>query len=137
MEYIPFDGEPRDTRLLSQDVATNLLNHRLAWRLRRQLLVHILIVYVVSHTHKLPPIVAASEQDDRDTNDLAVRDAARVGRVGLEDELVDAGRDWPNKEAVELLIVLGPKDTLANVHGKRKKQREALTIIRFEQPGKW
>ena len=97
---VPFDSKPRNARLLSQDVATNFLNHRLAGWLCRQLLIHVLVVHVVSNTYELASIVAAGKQNDRDTNDLAVRDSACVGRVGLEDELVDAGWDWPHEEAV-------------------------------------
>jgi hypothetical protein len=39
-----------------------------------------------------------------------VRDARQVGRVRLEDELVDADGDGADEERVELLVVFGAGD---------------------------
>jgi len=58
---VPLDSKSRNTRFLSQDIATNFLNHRFTGRLCRQLFIHVLVVYVVSHTNKLASIIAASK----------------------------------------------------------------------------
>jgi hypothetical protein len=102
---VPFDGEACDTRLLCKNLPLHLLDDRLRRWLECERLVNILIVDVVSNTHKLSVIVAAAEQDDRDTDDLAVRDAREVWGVGAEEELVDAYGQWANKDGIELLVI--------------------------------
>lgn len=103
--HVPFDGEARDTRLLSQDLPLHLLDDRLRRWLECERLVNVLIVDVVSNTHKLSVVVAAAEEDDCDTDNLAVRDAREVWGVGAEEELVDAYGQWANKDGIELLVI--------------------------------
>lgn len=116
MSHAPFDCKPSDPRLLSKDVAADLLNDGLARWLRGQLLVHVFVVHVVSHAHKLASIISASEKDDCNTENLSVGDAAGVRRVRFEDELVDARRDWADEEAVKLLVVLGTNSRVRPLH---------------------
>lgn len=67
---VPFDSEPRHTRLLSQDIPPHTIN---VW-LRRWLGVEffrvVFVVHVVSNADKLSALVAACEEDDSDTKDL-------------------------------------------------------------------
>lgn len=103
---IPLDGEARDAGLRIQDIAADLLNDWLGWRVGVQLLRLVLVVDVVADAHELAAVVGAGEQNDGDAEDLGVGDALRVRRVGLEDELVDADGDGPDEEGVQLLVIL-------------------------------
>ena len=118
--HVPFDGEARDTRLLSQDLPLHLLDDRLRRRLKCERLVNVLVVDVVSNTHKLSVFVAAAEQDDCDTNDLAVRDARKVWGVGAEEELVDAYRQWANENGIEFLVILVAGDVSTCVYSMQQ-----------------
>lgn len=88
-------------------MALHLLNHRLAGRLHLQRLVRVLVVDIVADAHELAVLVAAAEEDDGDADDLAVGNASKIRRVGLEDELVDADGDRADEHRVQLLVVLG------------------------------
>lgn len=103
---VPFDSEAGDSGLLGEDVAADLLDDGLGGRLVDQLLVGVLVADVVADADELPAVVGASEQDDGDAKDLGCGDVGGVGRVGLEDELVDADGDGTDEEGVEFLIVL-------------------------------
>ena len=103
---VPFDGEACDTRLLCKNLPLHLLDDGLGRRVECQRLVCVLVVHIVSDTHELALIIAAAEQNDCDTDDLAVGNARQVGRVGLELELVDANRERTDEDRVEFLIAL-------------------------------
>lgn len=103
---IPLDSEAGDSGLLCEDVAADLLDDGLGGRLVDQLLVGVLVADVVADADELAAVVGASEQDDGDAKDLGCGDVGGVGRVGLEDELVDADGDGTDEEGVEFLIVL-------------------------------
>lgn len=104
---LPFDCEARDSRLLSQHVPSHSLDDRFGGRLGSQLVGVVLVVDVVSHANKLPPIVAAGQEYDCDAEDFGRRDAFQVRGVGFEDEFVDADGDGADKEGVEFLVVFG------------------------------
>lgn len=104
---IPLDGKPSNSGLLGQNVATNLLNHRLAGRTLCQRLIRVFVIDIVSHTHKLASIIAASQQDDSDTDDFRAWNVGSVGWIGFEDEFVRSRWDGADEEGIELLIVFG------------------------------
>jgi hypothetical protein len=103
---IPLDGKARDSWLLCKNLPLHLLDDGLGRRVECQRLVCVLVVHIVSDTHELALIIAAAEQNDCDTDDLAVGNARQVGRVGLELELVDANRERTDEDRVEFLVVL-------------------------------
>ena len=122
---VPLDGEASDTRLLGQDVAADLLDDGLGGRLVDQGLVGVFVVNVVAHAHELAAVVGAGEQDDGDAEDLSCGDVGGVGRVGLEDELVDADGDGADEEGVEFLIVLRSESVvLDKIDARRKVKAE-------------
>jgi hypothetical protein len=90
---IPLDREASHTGLLSKDIAADTLNDGLSWGLHRQLLGVVLIVDIVTNTDELTAVVAAGQEDDSNAQYLRGRDALQIGRIGLENELVDADRD--------------------------------------------
>ena len=104
---VPFDSETSHARLLGQDVPPDTLHDRLSRRLRIELLAVVLVVHVVAHAHKLPPVVATRQEDDGDAEDFRCGDLIELGRVGFEDELVHTHRDWPDKQRVKLLVMVG------------------------------
>lgn len=92
-ENVPFDSETRDTGLLSKNVATNLLDDGLRRWVGIQLVRLVLVVYIVSDAHKFATVVRASQQDDRDTQHLGIRNSLGIGSISLENEFVDANRN--------------------------------------------
>lgn len=103
---VPLDGESGDTGLLREDVALHALDDGLGRGLRVELLRVVLIVDVVSHSHKLAAVVGTGQKDDSNTEDVGIGDARRAGSLGLEDKLIDADGDGPDEEGVELLVIL-------------------------------
>lgn len=93
MEDLPLNGKTGHTGLLSQNIAADTVNRRLGRWVGDQLLGVVLVVDIVTDTHKLTAIIAASEENDSDTKNLRGRNALQVGRIGLEDELVGSDRD--------------------------------------------
>jgi len=96
--FIPLDGKSGHARLLSENVATNLLNHRLGGGVVHQLLAIVFIVHIVTNADELAAIVGAGEKHDCHAKKLVNGDALGVRRVGLEDELIDANRDRTDEE---------------------------------------
>lgn len=74
LKHVPFNGKARDTRLLGQDLPLHLLDNRLCGRLEGQCLIDVLVIDVVTDANKFTVLVTAAEEDDRDTDDLAVGD---------------------------------------------------------------
>lgn len=112
---IPLDGEPSHTGLLSKDIAANALNDGFGWGLCRQLLRVVLIVDIVANTDKFTAVVAASQEDHSDTEDLRGRNALQIGRICLENELVHTDGDRADQEGVEFLVIFGAiKDVLVS-----------------------
>lgn len=103
---VPFDGEASDSRLLGQHVAPNLLDDGLGRRVGVELIGIVLVIHVVANADEFATIVRASQQDDSNTEDVCVWDAARLGGISLENKLVDTNRDGSDEERVELLVVL-------------------------------
>lgn len=106
---IPFDCETSDTRLLRENIALHALNDGLGRRLSIELFRIIFVVYIVSHSHELATIVGAGQKNHRDTKDVGFGDASCVGRVGFEQKLVHTDRNGPDKQGIELLVVLVTK----------------------------
>ncbi len=102
---VPLDGEPCHARLLCQNVTANLLDDGLGRRIIDELLAVILVVDIVANAYELATIVCAGEKNHCDAKNLGIWDALRVGRVGLEHELVDANRDGPHQKRVQLLVI--------------------------------
>jgi hypothetical protein len=94
---LPLDGEPRYSRLLSKNVATDTLDDRLCRRLLVEFLCVVFIVDVVADSHEFSAVVGAGEEDDCDTKDLGRWKTCQIGRVGLEYELVDANGNGTNE----------------------------------------
>lgn len=107
---IPFDSESSHTRLLGENIATDVLDLGLRRGLGGQFLRVVLVVHVVTHTDELAAIIAAGEEDDGDAQDLRRRDALEIWSISLEDELVDADRNGADEEGVEFLVVLRAKE---------------------------
>lgn len=105
-ESIPLNSKPGDTRLLSEHVAAYLLDYRLGRGIVDQILIIILVVHIVAHADELASVVGTSEQYHGHTEELINRNALRVRRVGLKDELIDTHGDGTDKEGVKLLIVV-------------------------------
>lgn len=108
MVTVPFDGEASDSRLLGKHVAPNLLDNGLRRRVGVELVGIVLVVHVVANADELATIVTAGQQDDSNTEDVCVWDAARLRGISLENKFVDTNRDRSDKEGVELLVVLVP-----------------------------
>lgn len=106
---IPFDGKASDTRLLSQDVATNALDEGLLRGVGGQFLRVILVVDVVSDADEFATIVAAGKENHGDTQDLGRGNMSKVGRVCLENELIHADRDGTNEQRIEFLVIFGAR----------------------------
>lgn len=104
---LPFDGEASHTRLLSEDIAADVLDLGLRRGVGGQFFRVVLVVHVVAHTDEFTTIIAACEQNDGDAEDLRIGDPLVIGRIGLEDELVHSDRDGTNEQRVEFLILLG------------------------------
>jgi hypothetical protein len=98
--YVPLDGETSDTGLLGQHVADNSLVDGLGWRRLRELGAVVLVADVVSNTNKLTSVVGAGQKDDGDAQNLGGEELGDIGRVGLEDELVDSDGNRTDKERV-------------------------------------
>jgi hypothetical protein len=84
----------------------HLLDDGLGRRVKCKSLVCVLVVHVVSDAHELALLVAATEQDNCDADDLAVGNARQVWGVGAELELVDANRERADEDGIELLVIL-------------------------------
>jgi len=106
MKNIPLDGESGNAGLLSQHNAADLFNHGFGRWIVIQLLRLVLVVNIIADTDEFTTIVSTCEENDSNAEDLVNRDALRVRRVGLEDKLVDAYRDGPDEQRVELLVVV-------------------------------
>jgi hypothetical protein len=107
-QYSPFDGEAGHTGLLSEDVASHPLNDRLRGGLSIELLRIVLIVDVVSNSHKLASVVGARKEHDGDAQNVGVGDASSVGGLSFEEELVDSHGDGADEKGVQFLVVLVP-----------------------------
>lgn len=103
---LPFDSKASHTRLLSQNIATDVFDLGLRGGLRGQFFRVVLVVHVVAHTNKFTAIVAAGKEDDSDAQDLGGGDPLEIGGVSLEDELVHSDRDGADEERVEFLVML-------------------------------
>lgn len=71
---------------------------------RPHLLVIVLCVLVIPHSHKLLVFVGSREDEGGDTQDVVWRDFGMVRCGSLEFERVDAGGDGADKAVVEFLI---------------------------------
>ena len=98
MRDIPFDGKPRHSGLLCQDVPLHLLYDWLAWRLCIQCFVCVLVVNIVADADELASIIAAGEEDDGNAQDFGAGQTGEIGRVSFEEEFVGAHRNGSNKE---------------------------------------
>ena len=105
-ENIPLYGESRYSRLVRKNVAADLVNNGLGRGIGGELVGLVFIVDVVAHADELAAVVGAGQQDDGDAEDVGVGDAAGLGRVGLEDELVHTDGDRADEERVQLLVIL-------------------------------
>ena len=63
----PFDGESSNSWLLSKHISPNMLHDRLGGRFSVEFIGVVFVVDIVSDADKLPPIVAACEENDRNT----------------------------------------------------------------------
>jgi hypothetical protein len=90
---IPFDGESSHTGLFGEHIAAHALNNRLGRGVCGELLRVVLVVNIVTHSHKLSAVVAAGEQDHRHTENLGLGNALQVRGIGLEYKLVHADGD--------------------------------------------
>ena len=115
--HSPFDVESSDPRFVCKKVSSHPLDDGFGRRFGVQLVAVVLVVHVVSHTDEFSPIVAARKQDDGDAENVRGRDSLEVGRVGFEDELVDADRDGANQQRIKLLVMFGPANANASVPG--------------------
>lgn len=84
-----------------------MLNLGLRRRIGSQLFRVVLVVNVVTHANEFAAIIAASEQNDSDAEDLRIGDTLVIGGVRFENELVHSDRDGADKQRVEFLILLG------------------------------
>lgn len=103
--FIPLDSKSSHARLLCKDVPPHAVDVWLGGRLCIELFRVVFIVDVVANSDKLSAIVATCEEDDCDTENLGCGDAAEIGWVGFEYELVYADGDWPDEEGIELLVM--------------------------------
>lgn len=103
---LPLDVEPGDTGLFGQHAALDSVGEDLCRGLGIQLLRVVFVVDVVANTDKFSAVVGACEENDGDAEDVGVGDLGAVWGIGLEEELVDADGDRPDKERFELLIIL-------------------------------
>lgn len=103
---VPFNSETRDTRLLSKNIATNLLDDRLSRRVGVQFLRLVFVVHVISNAYKFATVIGASQQNDSDTNDLSIGDSLGIRGIGFENKFVDADRNGTDQQGVELLVIL-------------------------------
>jgi hypothetical protein len=107
---LPLDGEASHTRLLSKDIAADVLDLRLRRGIGSQFFRVVLVVHVVAHTDEFTTVIAASEQNDGDAEDLGIGDPLVIGGIGLENELVHSDGDGTDEQRVEFLILLGAGD---------------------------
>ena len=103
---VPFDGKSSHTRLFCQHVPPHAVDVWLGRGLRIELLRVVLVVDVIANSDELSAIVAACEENDSDAENLGGRDASEVWGVGFEYELVHTDRNGPDKERIELLVML-------------------------------
>lgn len=104
---LPLDGEASHTRLLSEDIAADVLDLGLRRGVGGQFFRVVLVVHVVAHTDEFTTVIAAGEQNDGDAENLRIGDPLVIGRIGLENELVHSDRDGTDEQRVEFLILLG------------------------------
>lgn len=97
---IPFDSEPRYSRLLREDIPANAFNVWLGGGFVAELLRVVLVVDVVSHPDEFPAVVAAAKQNHRHSEDFRGRYPFQVGGISFEDEFVHANWNRPNEEGV-------------------------------------
>lgn len=74
-KHVPFDGKPCHSWFLCKDISPNTLNQRFGRGLGVQFFGIVFVIDIVTHAHKLSPIVAACEKNDRNAKDLGGRDA--------------------------------------------------------------
>lgn len=103
---VPLDSEACDSWLLSKDIAADTLKNWLGWWVCVHLIVVVLVVDIVANTNKLAVIVGAGQEDDSDTKNFGIWNAAGVWSLGLKDKLVDTDWDWTDQKRVQLLVVL-------------------------------
>lgn len=104
----PLDSKPRNAGFLSEHIPLNMINVQFGRILGVHFFRIVCIIDVVSYANELSAIVAAREEDDRDTKYLGCRNTFEVWSVGFEDEFVDADGDRANEEGIKLLVVLRP-----------------------------
>jgi hypothetical protein len=102
---IPLDRESGNSGLLSEHVASDLLNDGFGRRVGIQDLIVVLIVDVVTHADEFSSIVRAGQKNDSHAKDLRRRQALSVGRIGFKYEFVDTDGDRADEQRVELLVM--------------------------------
>jgi hypothetical protein len=75
-----------------------MLNYRFRRRLCVELFRVIFIVDVVANADKFSPVVATSEENDRDTKYFRSRNPLQVRRIGFEDEFIHSNRNGADKK---------------------------------------
>lgn len=103
---IPFDSEAGHSGLLGKDVTPDLLDDRFSRRVGVELIGFVFIIHVIADANKFTAVIRASQQDDRNTKYVCVRNAARFGGIGFKDEFIHTDGDRADEERVELLIIL-------------------------------
>lgn len=128
---LPLYGEAGDTRLVSQDIAADLLDDGLGRGVGAQLLSLILVVDIIANAHELATIVGAGQQDDGDAHDLGIGNALGVRSIGLEDELINTNGDRADQQGVELLVILvgGGRADIGQLPLEVWSRRETVSII--------
>lgn len=106
-ENLPFDSEPSYSWLLFQEFPDNSIDLDLLRWLVDQLFRIVLVANIVTNANKFATIVRTSEKHNGNTEDLRAWELSEIGRLGLEDELVDTYGDGANKERVEFLVMFG------------------------------
>ena len=134
---IPFDGKSSDSRLLSEDVSSDLLEDGFGWRISIELFGIVLIVDIVSNSYELSAVVGAGKEDDGDAEDLSIWNALGVRWVGFEDKLVDADWDGADEEGIKLLVMLIAEKMLAlqswkDLRGDKRSSRADISQLPFE-----
>jgi hypothetical protein len=67
----------------------------------------VLVVDVIADPHKLPFLVGARHEDDRDAQQVVLRQLRGIGGVGLKNKLVDADGDGAHQNFIQYLVLAG------------------------------
>lgn len=105
-EILPLNRKACNPGLFGKDVAPDSLEYGLRRRVGGELRAIVLIVDIVSNADELTAVVGAGQENDGDAKDFIAGDVCCVGRVSLEDELVDTNGDGTDEQRIELLVVL-------------------------------